>query len=96
MALLLPNSDFETIISVVATSLGNTGPALGSFGATDTWSTMNTPALMWTSALMWLGRLELLTALILLHPRTWRNEERDSAKDKASLKFFNKLFKRED
>jgi trk system potassium uptake protein TrkH len=96
MALLLPNSDFETIISVVATSLGNTGPALGSFGATDTWSSMNTPALMWTSALMWLGRLELLTALILLHPRTWRNEERDSAKDKASLKFFNKLFKRED
>lgn len=96
LAVCLPGHSFETIISVVASSLGNTGPALGSFGATNNWSLMNTPALLWTSVLMWLGRLELLTALILLHPRTWRNEEREVGTDKASLRFFRKLFKRTD
>jgi trk system potassium uptake protein TrkH len=96
LAVCLPGHSFETIISVVASSLGNTGPALGSFGATNNWSLMNTPALLWTSVLMWLGRLELLTALILLHPRTWRNEEREVGTDKASLRFFRKLFKRMD
>ena len=96
MAVFLPGHSIETIISVVASSLGNTGPALGSFGSTDNWSSMNTPALLWTSVLMWLGRLELLTALILLHPRTWRNEEREVGTDKASLRFFRKLFKRMD
>ena len=28
-----------------------------------------------TSILMWLGRLELLTVLILIHPRTWSDEK---------------------
>ena len=96
MSVLLPGRDFETIISVVASSLGNTGPALGSYGSTDTWASMNTPALLWSTILMWLGRLELLTALILLHPRTWRNEEREVGTDKASLKIFKKLFKRQE
>ncbi len=96
MSMLLPGSDFETVISVVASSLGNTGPALGSFGATNTWASMNTMPLLWSTVLMWLGRLELLTALILLHPRTWRNEERDAAQDKASLRYFRRMFKRED
>ncbi len=96
LAVCLPGHSFETIISVVASSLGNTGPALGSFGATDNWSSMNTPALLWTSVLMWLGRLELLTVLILLHPRTWHNEEREVGTDKASLRKFRKLFKRGD
>ena len=84
------------MISVVASSLGNTGPALGSYGATNTWASMNTLPLLWSTILMWLGRLELLTALILLHPRTWRNEERDTAQDKASLRYFRRMFKRED
>ena len=69
------NFDMETIISVVAASLGNTGPALGSFGPTNTWAEMHFSTLIMTSVLMWLGRLELLTVLILIHPRTWSDEK---------------------
>ena len=69
------NFDMETIISVVAASLGNTGPALGSFGPTNTWAEMHFGTLIMTSVLMWLGRLELLTVLILIHPRTWSDEK---------------------
>ena len=67
--------DMETIISVVAASLGNTGPALGSYGPTNTWASMHFGTLIMTSILMWLGRLELLTVLILIHPRTWSDEK---------------------
>ena len=69
------NFDMETIISVVAASLGNTGPALGTFGPTNTWAEMHFGTLIMTSILMWLGRLELLTVLILIHPRTWSDEK---------------------
>jgi len=37
---------------------------------------MNSGALLITSILMWFGRLELLTAVILLHPHTWRREDK--------------------
>ncbi len=69
------NFDMETIISVVAASLGNTGPALGTFGPSNTWAEMHFGTLIMTSILMWLGRLELLTVLILIHPRTWSDEK---------------------
>ena len=77
LAICMPNDSFESIISVVASSLGNTGPALGEYGPSSNWASMNTPTLLITSILMWFGRLELLTAVILLHPRTWRKEEKD-------------------
>jgi len=77
LAIIMPEHSFESIVSIVASSLGNTGPALGEFGPTNTWSGMNSWALLITSILMWFGRLELLTAVILLHPRTWRKEEKD-------------------
>ena len=97
MAMLLPGRDFETIISVVASSLGNTGPALGTYGATDTWASMSTPALLWSTILMWLGRLELLTALILLHPRTWRFEGKSEEKlTRRAMKAFKELFGKEE
>ena len=97
MSMLLPGRDFETIISVVASSLGNTGPALGSYGSTNTWASMSTPALLWSTILMWFGRLELLTALILLHPRTWRSEEKSEEKlTRRAMKAFKELFGKED
>jgi len=97
MSMLLPGRDFETIISVVASSLGNTGPALGSYGSTNTWASMSTPALLWSTILMWFGRLELLTALILLHPRTWRSEEKTEEKlTRRAMKAFKDLFGKED
>jgi trk system potassium uptake protein TrkH len=71
ISFLQPGWNMEDVLSVVVSSLGNTGPALGTFGPTATWSSMNPVTLFWTSILMWFGRLELLTVLVLLHPRTW-------------------------
>jgi trk system potassium uptake protein TrkH len=97
LAFLMPDSDFETIVSVVASSLGNTGPAMGSYGPTQTWASMSTISLLWTSVLMWFGRLELLTALILIHPRTWRGEEKSEEKlTRRAMKAFKELFQKED
>jgi trk system potassium uptake protein TrkH len=74
ISMLEGDMDMETVLSVVFSSLGNTGPALGSYGPTETWASMGSPTLMITSLLMWLGRLELLTVLVLLHPRTWTSD----------------------
>ena len=42
---------------------------------------------------MWFGRLELMTALLLIHPRTWTREERE-APDRASVKLIRELFEK--
>ncbi len=76
LSLFMPTETFESVTMVVASSLGNTGPTLGDFGPTQTWASMNSGALIITSILMWFGRLELLTAVILLHPHTWRREDK--------------------
>tara|TARA_B110000495_G_scaffold42661_1_gene34922 strand:- start:400 stop:936 length:537 start_codon:yes stop_codon:yes gene_type:complete len=91
LAVTLPSSDFESVVSVVASSLGNTGPALGQYGPKETWASMGGPSLIITSILMWFGRLELMTALLLIHPRTWAREERE-APDRASVKLIRGLF----
>lgn len=90
LSLTMWDKDFETIVSVVASSLGNTGPALGSYGPSNTWASMNSASLLFTSILMWFGRLELLTVLLLFHPRTWRREKREG-KDKEGLKLLRGL-----
>jgi trk system potassium uptake protein TrkH len=71
VAMLETDLDMETILSVVISLLGNTGPALGAYGPTSTWASLSHPSLLISTFLMWLGRLELLTVLVLLHPRTW-------------------------
>jgi len=76
LAMMMPDESFETIFSVAASGLGNTGPALGAYGPTQTWASMNSGSLLFTSVLMWFGRLELLTAIIVLHPHSWRREEK--------------------
>jgi len=91
LAALMPQSNFETVVSVVASSLGNTGPALGDYGPGNSWSSMGAPSLIVTSILMWFGRLELMTALLLLHPKIWKTEKRD-APDRASVKLMQSLF----
>ena len=93
LTIALPDSDFESIMGVIASSLGNTGPALGDYGPSNTWASMGTPSLLFVSILMWFGRLELLTALLLLHPRTWAREERE-APDRASVKLIRELFEK--
>ncbi len=93
LAILMPDSDFESVVAVVASSLGNTGPTLGNYGPSNTWADMGSPSLVVTSILMWFGRLELMTALLLLHPRTWAREERE-APDRASVKLMKDLFEK--
>ncbi len=93
LAVTMPNSNFESIIAVVASSLGNTGPTLGDYGPSNTWASLGAPSLLITSILMWFGRLELMTALLLLHPRTWVREERE-APDRASVKLIRELFEK--
>ena len=93
LAITMPNSDFESVVAVVASSLGNVGPALGDYGPSNTWASMGTPSLLITSILMWFGRLELMTALLLIHPRTWKREERE-APDRASMKLIRELFEK--
>jgi trk system potassium uptake protein TrkH len=93
LAITMPNSDFESIVAVVASALGNTGPTLGDYGPSNTWASMGTPSLLITTVLMWFGRLELMTALLLLHPRTWKREERE-APDRASVKLIKELFEK--
>jgi len=79
LAVAMPGGSFESIVSVVASSLGNTGPALGAYGPSNTWASMNSFSLIVTSILMWFGRLELLTAIIILHPKSWRRKDKSSA-----------------
>ncbi len=95
LAIFMPGDSFESITTLVASSLGNTGPALGDYGPSNTWSGMNSGALLTTSILMWFGRLELLTAVILMHPRTWRREKRVQT-DRAAIALFRRLMEDKD
>lgn len=65
--------DFESAIGLSASSLGNVGPALGSFGPVNNYAALPPLGQWWASFLMLIGRLELFTVLILLTPFFWRN-----------------------
>jgi len=74
ISFLEPSLEMTDVLSVSVSLLGNTGPALGAFGPVDaamTWTSLSVPSMFVSTILMWLGRLELLTVLVLLHPRTW-------------------------
>lgn len=77
ISFLEPNLTMTDVLSVSVSLLGNTGPALGDFGpsgAAASWAGLSIPSLLASTMLMWLGRLELLTVLVLLHPRTWESD----------------------
>ena len=95
LALMMPDATFETILSVAASGLGNTGPALGAYGPTQTWAGMNSWSLLFSSVLMWFGRLELLTAIIVLHPRSWRREEKSDA-ERQGMAMVKRILERDD
>jgi trk system potassium uptake protein TrkH len=95
LALMMPDASFETIFSVAASGLGNTGPALGDYGPTSTWAGMNSGSLVFTSILMWFGRLELLTAIIVLHPHSWRKEEKADG-ERQGMAMVKRILDRED
>ena len=72
IAIFEPNLDLESVLSISLSCLGNTGPALGTYGPTATWASMNPPTMLITTLMMWLGRLEILTVLVVFNPRAWR------------------------
>ena len=75
ISFLEPSLELTDVLSVSISLLGNTGPALGAFGPTATWAALSEPSMVIATILMWLGRLELLTVLVLLHPRTWSGSD---------------------
>jgi trk system potassium uptake protein TrkH len=64
--------DVITMVTAVASSLGNVGPGLGEIGPTGNY--LGLPAVTkWVlSWLMIVGRLEILPILILFNPEVWR------------------------
>jgi len=75
ISFLEPDLELIDVFSISISLLGNTGPALGAFGPTATWAALSEPSMVIATMLMWLGRLELLTVLVLLHPRTWARSD---------------------
>ncbi len=63
--------DFQEALGVSASSLGNVGPSIGSYGPTNTFADLPTIAKWWSSFLMLLGRLELFTVIIIFTPYFW-------------------------
>ena len=65
--------DFISAVGVAASSLGNVGPALGTFSPVNNYDSLPDFGKWWSSFLMLLGRLELFTVLIILTPYFWKN-----------------------
>ncbi len=64
--------NLDSILSAVATSLGNIGPGFGQLGPMENFSGLADGAKWFLSFLMLLGRLELFTILVLLTPAFWK------------------------
>lgn len=62
---------FEALV-ISASSLGNVGPGVGSFGPVFSWSALPDLAKWCCSLLMLVGRLEIFTVLLLFVPNFWR------------------------
>jgi trk system potassium uptake protein TrkH len=64
--------DIITMVTAVASSLGNVGPGLGDIGPTGSYLGLPAASKWLLSALMIIGRLEILPILILFNPEVWR------------------------
>jgi len=67
-----PRMSIETILSAVATNLGNVGPGFGMVGPMFSFAEIHPAAKMLLFFCMWIGRLEVVTALVLLVPEFWK------------------------
>jgi trk system potassium uptake protein TrkH len=67
-----PGMTIETILSAVATTLGNVGPGFGMVGPMFSYAEIHPAAKMLLFFCMWIGRLEVVTALVLLVPEFWK------------------------
>lgn len=68
----LENYDLLTTISAVASSLSNTGVAMGVLGPEGNCGIFSLPTRLFLAVLMIAGRLELFTIIMLLSPSFWR------------------------
>ena len=74
LALSAVGLDFITALSGAMTSISNVGPGLGdTIGPSGNFSTLPETAKWILSIGMLLGRLEILAALVLLHPSFWKH-----------------------
>ncbi len=73
LAVTVIGMDFIDAIGGVATTLGNTGPAIGNLGPVNNFAVVPMEAKLVFTFLMLLGRLELFTILIIFTPFFWRS-----------------------
>jgi len=64
--------DITTAFGAVISSMGNTGPALGSLGPAGNFVDVPAAGKWLLSFLMLVGRLEIFTVLFLFMPKAWR------------------------
>lgn len=69
---MLIETDMESAMGAVATSLGNIGPGLGNVGPAENFAHVHPFGKWFLSFLMLLGRLELFTVLVLFSPTFWK------------------------
>ena len=76
MSIILADVDQPLLSSLgsVATCLGNVGPAIGSYGATDNFFSIPDSGKLVLSLIMLIGRLELFSVMILFTAYFWRGE----------------------
>jgi trk system potassium uptake protein TrkH len=67
-----PRMTIETILSAVATTLGNVGPGFGMVGPTLSFAEIPFLGKILLIICMWIGRLEIVTVLVLLVPEFWK------------------------
>lgn len=72
LILLAMDIPFMEAVGVIVSSIGNTGPGLGSFGPAYSFNALPDLAKWISSLLMLLGRLELFTVLLLFTPEFWK------------------------
>jgi trk system potassium uptake protein len=67
-----PGLDATDSAAAAASALGNVGGGFGSLGPTHGFGDLLPGSKLLLAALMWIGRLEIFTALLLLHPLSWK------------------------
>ncbi len=67
-----PGMTMETVLSAVATTLGNVGPGFGIIGPMYSFAEIHPAGKVLLAACMWIGRLEVMTVLVLLVPEFWK------------------------
>lgn len=63
--------NLEDALGIVLSSMGNTGPGLGSFGPAFSWNALPDAAKWVLSFMMLIGRLEVFGILLMFAPSFW-------------------------